>query len=223
MGNPFLPAHEVRRGDVSRRVILMTYDDFTVEAADYGKANFEKILSAYRDLKCKTTFFLPGGYDSTDSVYKIAPTIERIVSEGHALGCHGLIHQPLTTFPDWEIWRQVAIWIDTMKIIIPGYTARWFRAPYGDVNDRVRSIFAEFGMQSVLWSVESNGIVPETLSKVVDVVKPGDIVLSHSARPYDASLARPILEKLLEKNFSVESLDTGLAPGDYLLDPCFIK
>jgi hypothetical protein len=65
--NPFLPLHEVRRGDPSRRVILMTYDDFTIEAADFGKANFEKILSAYRDLKCKTTFFIPGGYESGSS------------------------------------------------------------------------------------------------------------------------------------------------------------
>jgi hypothetical protein len=52
-------------------------------------------------------------------------------------------------------------------------------------------------------------------------VKPGDIVLSHSARPYDASLARPILEELLKRGYTVESVDTGLAPGDYLYDPCF--
>ncbi len=220
-GNPFLPLHEVRRGDTSRRVILMTYDDFTIEAADFGKANFEKILAAYRGLKCKTTFFIPGGYEATDTVYQIAPVIERIVAEGHALGCHGLIHSPMTALPDYEIRHHVAIWIDTMEIIVPGYTARWFRAPYGDVNDLVRSIFAEFGMQSVLWSVESNGMVPDTLSKVTGVVKPGDIVLSHAARPYDASLARTILETLLERGFTVESVDTGLAPGDYHFDPCF--
>jgi peptidoglycan/xylan/chitin deacetylase (PgdA/CDA1 family) len=222
MGNPFLAAHEVTHGDTSRPVVLMTYDDFTIDQPDYGKSNFEKILNAYRDLNCKTTFFLPGGYDSDDAIFLIASTVDRIVAEGHALGCHGVWHEPMTTYPDWKIRRHLAIWTDYMQIIVPGYEVRFFRAPFGDVNGRMRSIFAEYGMQSVLWSVESNGMVPETYSKVIDVVQSGDIVLSHSQRPYDAGQARLILEALLKKGFSVESVDTGLAPEDCLPDPCAI-
>jgi hypothetical protein len=75
-------------------------------------------------------------------------------------------------------------------------------------------------MQSVLWSVVSNGMVPETYAKVVDVVRPGDIVLSHSQRPYDAGLAEAILEGLLAEGFTVESVETGLAPEDYLPEDC---
>jgi peptidoglycan/xylan/chitin deacetylase (PgdA/CDA1 family) len=207
-------------GDTSRRVVLMTYDDFIIEDPEQGKVNFNQILTAYRDLKCRTTFFLPGGYDSDDAIFQIAPIIERIVSEGHALGCHGLIHEPMTTYEDWKIRKHAAIWVNSLKIILPGFQARWFRAPFGDVNELIRKTFAEYGMQSVLWSVESNGMISDTYDKVVDAVQPGDIVLSHSQRPYDAKLARPILERLLELGFTVESVDTGLAPGDYLLDPC---
>lgn len=219
-GNPFLAGHEVTHGDTSRPVVLMTYDDFTVEEPDFGKSNFDKILTAYNDRGCKTTFFLPGGYDAPDAIFQIASTVERIVAEGHTLGCHGVLHEPMTTYPDWLIRKNLAIWTDYMEIIVPGYEIRYFRAPFGDVDGRVRSIFAEYGMQSVLWSVESNGMVPETYSKVAGVVKPGDIVLSHSQRPYDASLAGDILDGLLAKGFSVESVDTGLAPEDYPYDPC---
>jgi peptidoglycan/xylan/chitin deacetylase (PgdA/CDA1 family) len=217
-GSTFLPAHEVRRGDCSRRVVLMTYDDFDNSAE--GKANFDRILPAYSGLKCKATFFIPGGYLRGDTMLEMAPVLERIVSEGHVLGCHGLLHEPMTTYPDEKIRRSIDVWLDQIHAILPGFRPRWFRAPFGDVDGRLRSIFAEYGMQSVLWSVVSNGMVPETYAKVVDVVRPGDIVLSHSQRPYDAGLAEAILEGLLAEGFTVESVETGLAPEDYLPEDC---
>jgi peptidoglycan-N-acetylglucosamine deacetylase len=217
-GNGFLPAHQVRRGNADRRVILMTYDDF--DNGEQGKKNFDQILSAYRDLKCKTTFFLPGGYIREDTILEIAPIVERIVSEGHTLGCHGLLHEPMTAYPDWKVHRSIEVWLEQIRTILPGFRPRWFRAPYGDVDDRLRLIFAGYGMQSVLWSVVSNGMVPETYAKVVDVARSGDIVLSHSQRPYDARLARAILAGLLAKGVTVESVETGLAADDYLPDEC---
>lgn len=217
----FLASHEVFRGDTSRNVILMTYDDFTLVNGDYGKENFGKILSAYSDLRCKTTFFLPGGYENEVTVGRIAPVIERIVAEGHTLGCHGLFHVPQTPIPDDTLRGQIELWLATMHAIVPGYPVRWFRAPFGDTDERVRMIFGGYGMQSVKWSVESNGMIQDTLRKVIDIIKPGDIVLSHSQREFDANYARTILAFLLDRGFTVESVDTGLAPGDYLIDPCF--
>ncbi len=216
----FLAGHEVFRGDTSRNVILMTYDDFTLVNGDYGTENFEKILSAYSDLRCKTTFFLPGGYEKEVTVGRIAPVIERIVAEGHTLGCHGLFHVPQTGIPDETLRENIELWLATIRAIVPGYAVRWFRAPFGDTDERVRMIFGGYGMQSVRWSVESNGMIQDTLRKVIDIIKPGDIVLSHSQREFDANYARTILAFLLDRGFTVESVDTGLAPGDYRSDAC---
>ncbi|MGB7538239.1 MAG: polysaccharide deacetylase family protein [Anaerolineales bacterium] len=217
----FLAGHEVFRGDTSRNVILMTYDDFAFTTGAAGD-NFDKILSAYKDLRCKTTFFLPGGYENVISLDLMAPVIERIVTEGHAFGCHGLFHVPQTPIPDDSLRANTEQWLKIVRAILPGYAVRWFRAPFGDTDARVRAVYAEYGMQSVKWSVESNGMIQDTLRHVIDTARPGDIVLSHSQREFDANYARTILAFLLDRGFSVESVETGLAPGDYYHDPCVI-
>ena len=119
--------------------------------------------------------------------------------------------------------EHIELWLATIHAIIPGYTVRWMRPPFGDTDDRVRMTYAEYGMQTVIWSVESNGMIQDTLRKVIDIIKPGDIVLSHSQREFDANYARTILAFLLDRGFTVESVDTGLAPGDYFKDPCGVK
>ncbi|HEX7568494.1 MAG TPA: polysaccharide deacetylase family protein [Anaerolineaceae bacterium] len=210
----FLASHEVSKGDSSRKVVLITYDDM-----NYHK-NFTTILDAYKYFGVKTTFFLPGGYSRNGiSLKNYTAEIERIVSEGHVFGCHGLIHNQddlLTNSPSDQIRKDIEFWLNMVKEIIPGYQVKWFRFPFGDGNERTRKVFAEYGLQSVHWSLESGGVAKNTFANVVDKVSAGDIVLSHSPLYYDAFYAHSIIENLLSHGFSLESVETGLKPEDYL-------
>jgi peptidoglycan/xylan/chitin deacetylase (PgdA/CDA1 family) len=210
----FLASHEVSRGDTSRRIVLMTYDDFD------NHDNINMILDTYKDHNFKTSFFFPGGYERKYiSLGYYAKEIERIVAEGHVFGCHGLIHDPLTTYSSGQIRSDIEQWLEIVEKIIPGYKVQWMRYPYGNRNQETRDIFAEYGMQSVMWSVESGGEDAGTYDRVISRAGQGDIVLDHTPRYYDAHDAHRILDYFVANNFTAESVATGFSPGDYLLKP----
>ena len=80
----------------------------------------------------------------------------------------------------------------------------------------MKRVVASYGLQSVMWSVESGGIDENTFRYVVDRVFSGSIVLSHMHRYYDGAYAERIVTRLLEDGYSLETLDTGLDPSDQL-------
>jgi len=206
----FLSSHEVFQGDTSRNVVLMTYDDFN------SRDNINLILDAYKEHNYKTSFFFPAGYDRrylTLGNYK--KEVERIVDEGHVFGCHGLVHDPYTTVDSSQVRSDIEKWLGIVKDIIPGYEVKWLRFPFGDRDERTKKIFAEYGMQSVMWSLESGGEDEETYKRVTSKVQKGDIVLNHTHRYYDAHDVSRILDFLQSENFSVESVETGLKAEDY--------
>jgi peptidoglycan/xylan/chitin deacetylase (PgdA/CDA1 family) len=98
--------------------------------------------------------------------------------------------------------------------IVPDYPVRYFRFPYGDRNDRVRSVVAEFGLQSVHWNIESGGLDKGTFDNVVRKATKGSIVLGHMSRYYDVEYAERILERLMGEGYLIESVETGREARD---------
>ena len=160
----FLTGHEIQRGNRFRRSVLMTYDD------QGHRVWIDKILDAYQLIGGKASFFFTG-----DNLSLYAKQIQRIVAEGHVFGSHGLIHEPHTAMRSDEIRDQTREWLRLVENIIPGYEVRFFRFPYGDRNERVRRVIAEFGLQSVHWNIESGGLDQTTYHKVVENVFNGSI------------------------------------------------
>jgi peptidoglycan/xylan/chitin deacetylase (PgdA/CDA1 family) len=199
----FLVSHEVRRGDRGRKVVLMTYDD------QGYRSWIEKLLDVYQEARAKTTFFFTG-----DNLRLYTEQIRRIVSEGHVFASHGLVHTPYTALSSEEIRTHVRTWLAMAEEIVPDYRVRYFRFPYGDRDMRVRSVIAEFGLQSVQWTIESGGLEKSTFENVVEKVKNGSIVLGHMNRYYDVEYAERILAHLMDEGYSVESIETGREARD---------
>jgi peptidoglycan/xylan/chitin deacetylase (PgdA/CDA1 family) len=199
----FLSTHEIRRGDRNRKVVLMTYDD------QGYRTWIEKILDVYREIDGKASFFFTG-----DNLLLYAEQIQRIVEEGHVFGSHGLIHEPHTAMCSDELRRHLQEWLGLAEQILPGYRVKFFRFPYGDRNERVRRVVAEFGLQSVHWNVESGGLEEDTFERVVTKVSGGSIVLGHMNRYYDVYQAEKITGWLQEEGYALESVETGRASRD---------
>jgi peptidoglycan/xylan/chitin deacetylase (PgdA/CDA1 family) len=199
----FLISHEVRRGDRNRNVVLMTYDD------QGYRSWIEKLLDVYKAAGAKASFFFTG-----DNLLLYSDQVKRIVDEGHVFGSHGLIHEPHTALNSEEIRAHLREWLGMAREIVPDYQVRYFRFPYGDRNDRVRSVIAEFGLQSVHWTIESGGLDKDTYDNVVGKVSKGSIVLGHMCRYYDVEYAERILEYLTGEGYSLESLETGREARD---------
>jgi peptidoglycan/xylan/chitin deacetylase (PgdA/CDA1 family) len=199
----FLAGHEIQRGDRFRRSVLMTYDD------QGHRVWIDKILDAYQVVGGKASFFFTG-----DNLSMYVKQIRRIVAEGHVFGSHGLVHEPHTAMRSDEIRDQIREWLRLVENIIPGYEVRFFRFPYGDRNERVRRVIAEFGLQSVHWNVESGGLDQDTFRKVVENVFNGSIVLSHMTRYYDVYEAERILKQLRDHGYSLETVEVGMELKD---------
>lgn len=198
--SPTVSPEDIYFGDRNRRVVLMTYDD----AGSHDQVS--RILDAYAARGIRTTFFVVG-----DRMKKMSASVQRLLAEGHTLGCHAWSHDiPLPQLTLEEVNEQFTKFMEAAAEIAPGYQVHYFRAPFGSRSPRIVKLAADWGMRHILWSVASGGMTDETYANVVDKVFPGAIVLSHMMRPFDISQAGQILDKLIEMGYSVESVETGL-------------
>ncbi len=199
----FLANHEIIHGDTTSKVALMTYDD----ANNNGRLNH--LMDVYREFGGKMTVFIIG-----IDLEKCTASLPRLIEEGHELGCHGWTHDTLTALSDESLHLQFEIYTRTVSSILPGYTMKYFRAPYGERNQRVREIAAQWGLQHVLWSLESGGQDKQTFHNVVDRLQPGEIILSHETRYFDVNDAEVIVRELIRKGYSLENITTGMSQSD---------
>lgn len=99
---------------------------------------------------------------------------EEALAHGHFVGNHSNTHAKLTRLSAGGVRKQLGE---------PGPQSTFGRPPYGAVNDAVKAIYAEKGMQVWLWTLDTNDWRGKTTDEVVDFVlteaQAGDTVLMH--------------------------------------------
>jgi peptidoglycan-N-acetylmuramic acid deacetylase len=201
----FLAAHEIREGDTSRPVVMMTYDD------NGTYIQIRTILDAFNKYDAKATFFFLG-----EKIALSAKAVRAVVEEGHLLGCHGWGHDDFLKLTNDEVNRRIENCFNAVNDIVPGYRLRFIRFPYGSGvgSPRLLKIAASWGLQHVYWSMGSGGLDKYTYDTFMRNVRNGAIVLSHMFRRFDIEQAEKIIVSLLEKGFQLETVETGRKPED---------
>lgn len=119
--------------------LSQTFDDGPSSAT-------EKLL---RSLNHKTTFFNLGiNVVNNPIIYK------KILEEGHLIGTHTWSHPFLPSLSNEQIIAQIEWSIWAMNAT-GNHTPKWFRPPYGAIDNRIRAITRQFGLQAVLWDYDS--------------------------------------------------------------------
>ncbi|KAI7856346.1 hypothetical protein BDC45DRAFT_503736 [Circinella umbellata] len=128
----------------------ITYDD--------GPTDFSPKLYDYlKETNQKATFFMIGG-----QVVKYPDYTKRAFDEGHELAMHTWTHSYMTTLPTEQIVAELK-WNELAIKEVTGYSPRFFRPPYGDIDDRVRSIAKALGFTPVIWNYDTDDwMVAET-------------------------------------------------------------
>jgi peptidoglycan/xylan/chitin deacetylase (PgdA/CDA1 family) len=204
----FIADHEIKCGDEKRPVVMMTYDD----NAKY--ADVRRILDVFNKHHASATFFFIG-----EKITYSAKAVRAIISEGHLFGCHGWEHIDLTKLSDDQVNRQISRCFDALNEISPGYRMRFIRFPFGNgiSNPRLLRIAAGWGMQHVAWTMGSGGMDRYTKDNIFRNVKNGSIVLSHMFRPFDVEQAEEIVSGLIDRGFTLETVETGRRLADMYL------
>ncbi|ORX60717.1 glycoside hydrolase/deacetylase, partial [Hesseltinella vesiculosa] len=121
----------------------LTYDD--------GPTDFSSKLYDYLDQsKQKATLFLIGG-----QVVTYPDLTLRAFKAGHELAMHTWSHSYLTTLTNDEVVAEL-MWTATAIKDVTGVTPRFYRPPYGDIDDRVRNIGKALGFIPVIWNHDTN-------------------------------------------------------------------
>lgn len=102
-----------------------------------------------KSLGCKSTFFTIGM-----NVVRYPQVYADTASQGHIMGCHTWLHKFLPLLTNEEIVAQIEWTVWAMNATY-GHLPKWFRPPYGGIDNRVRGIIRQFGMQLVLWDYDT--------------------------------------------------------------------
>ncbi|KAJ3242562.1 chitin deacetylase [Chytriomyces hyalinus] len=107
------------------------------------------LLDYFDQIKMQATFWVVG-----ESVVKHPDLLLRAYRSGHQIGIHSWLHPRLRELSDDDIIAELVYSARAVYAVI-GVYPKYFRPPYGNADDRVRSVAALVGMTSVTWSKDS--------------------------------------------------------------------
>lgn len=108
-----------------------------------------KLLKNLKKTKTKSTFFNIGL-----NIVRFPEIYRNVLQDNHIIGSHTWSHKFLPSLSNEQIVAQIEWSIWAMNAT-SGHLPKWFRPPYGGIDNRVRSIIRQFGMQSVLWDFDT--------------------------------------------------------------------
>jgi peptidoglycan/xylan/chitin deacetylase (PgdA/CDA1 family) len=190
------------RDDISRDVVALTFDDGPSIWTD-------TILDRLARHDARATFFVLGC-----TVADRPDTVRRILESGSELGNHTFTHPRLTTLGDNEIHGEITRAAAAIEEVT-GSTLTYWRAPFFDSDERVNAAVGQLGLQEVWYSsMPGDWELPaeETVTRVLDDLRPGAIVCLHDGRPPDepAALSDPTREATAEAVGGIlEAMDAG--------------
>ncbi|GAN03916.1 chitin deacetylase [Mucor ambiguus] len=121
----------------------LTYDD--------GPSEFSPKLYDYLDkVNVKATFFMVGG-----QVVQYPDYALRAYKSGHELAMHTWSHNYMTTLTNEQIVAELK-WNELVIKEVTGVAPRYFRPPYGDIDNRVRDVAAALGFAPIIWNHDTN-------------------------------------------------------------------
>lgn len=79
---------------------------------------------------------------------------KRALNNGHVLCVHTWSHPQMTTQSNEKVVAELYWTLRAIKEAT-GITTKCWRPPYGDVDDRVRAIAHQMGLQTILWDEDT--------------------------------------------------------------------
>ena len=200
----------VSRGSVfsnrrAGKMVALTFDDGPFAAKT------PQILETLAEYDARATFFVLGRY-----VQKLPELTQRILDAGCELGSHSWFHDKQTALQPEQRAEDFARVSQAFNGAV-GAVPYLFRAPYGAVNDDVRTDIAGQKMLSVLWSLDTEDWRAESAEQVyaavMDNVRNGDIILMHENAEYTVEVLPRILAALTGQGYAVVTVSELIYAG----------
>ncbi|CAO3616697.1 unnamed protein product [Cunninghamella echinulata] len=193
-----------------------TYDD---GPSEFSTALYDELAKT----KTKATFFMVGG-----QVRKFPNETLRAFKDGHELAMHTWSHNYMTSLTNEQIVAELK-WNELVIKEATGFSPRFFRPPYGDIDNRVRDVAKALGFTAVIWTHDTNdwaltenkAFKPEFIAGNVTqwvtesaTSQVGGVSLEHDLYDVTVKAAIDILPIFL-KNWKVTTVGTCNAQASY--------
>jgi peptidoglycan/xylan/chitin deacetylase (PgdA/CDA1 family) len=136
-------APSVWRGDSSRPVLALTFDDGPSESTP-------ALMGLLEQFNVRATFFMVG-----KNVRRLKSVAREVASAGHQIGNHTDTHPRLDFKSPWFMYDEIARAQESIYRTT-GITPQWFRPPYGVRWFGLRSVQAKLKLTSVMWTTIGN-------------------------------------------------------------------
>ncbi|KAF8974137.1 hypothetical protein BGZ46_009734 [Entomortierella lignicola] len=133
----------------------LTYDDgpmyyypFTAENTPWAEPNLYDYLLNHNNQKANLFYI---GY----KLIGATSAAQRGLNDGHTICVHTWSHPHMTTLDNYQVIAEFYYSLRVIKEVL-GITPKCWRPPYGDVDDRIRSIAWQMGLRTIIWDLDTN-------------------------------------------------------------------
>jgi len=188
----------------ARNAVALTFDDGP------HPVYTPQILDILRASCVHATFFAVG-----ENARRHPELIQRIVHEGHTLGCHTNTHADLTRLSVRQVWQECQEGRKTLECL-SGTSVAYLRPPWGRLNFLSAPAILLNRMKIVLWSLDSLDCREPDPQRLIAYLKQkqpvrGDILLLHDDGSHTVEALPHLLQYLHECQLDCLSLDELMA------------
>lgn len=201
-GNNMIDGNDICSFDCDRCVSpndIISCAQLSQSFDDGPSVNTLRLLDGLRKTNIKSTFFLIG-----TNVIEFPEIVRQENMERHELAVHTWSHKFLPSLSDEDVFAELqwCIWaINASTNVVPKY----FRPPYGGLDNRIRDIATQLGLQVVLWDHDTHDWMVESGMRTKNEVY-ADIQELLESMP-EKSTRKGLI---LEHDLTSESIDIAL-------------
>ena len=196
--------------DTDKKVIALTFD------AAWGADKTQGILDIMSEYNAKGTFFLVGFW-----IDKYEKETKAIAEAGFEIGNHSRNHLNMPKLSENEIENEIE-YVNDRVFDLTGKKPKYFRAPFGDYDNKLMTSLEGLNMVGVQWSIDSldwKGLSAKQIyDRVVPKVKSGDIVLFHNNSDHVLDALPMVLTALRAQGFEFVTIADLVLTEGYTID-----
>ena len=189
-------------GDVSRKVIYLTFDE------GYENGCTSQILDTLKANDVPAAFFVTKSYIQSEP-----ELVKRMVNEGHVVGNHSVTHPDLTTLTDEQIAQEINGCAEYFKEVTGQDMPPFFRPPEGVYSIRTLEKTQELGYKTIFWSFAYRDWVTDdqpgkeaAFNNIINYSHNGCIMLLHAVSESNTQALDSAIKELKAQGYTFESL-----------------
>jgi len=197
-----LPVHPIYRGNAAKPAVGLMIN------VAWGDEYLPGILRILKEEGVKATFFFDGTWLS-----KNADTAKTIIAQGHEASNHAYTHPDMSKLGAERQRQEIGKTEKLLKQL--GVKNVWFAPPSGYYNEQTIRVSAEYGLRTVLWTLDTiDWQKPDPQSVVAKVsrkVGPGSLILMHPTSTTAGAL-KGMIRSIKAKGYVPGTVSQTLSP-----------